>query len=65
MVERAKENGIGVDTASVSELLQALEAGVKPELIVVTAAIKTEKLLQMAVENNVLVIPDNQESAIY
>lgn len=61
VVKRAKENGIGVDTASLMELKQALEAGVKPELLVVTAAIKTEKLLQMAVENDVLVILDNPD----
>jgi diaminopimelate decarboxylase len=61
VVKRAKEKGIGVDTASVRELLQALEAGIKPEHLVVTAAIKTEKLLQLAVENNVLVILDNQD----
>ncbi len=61
VVNRAKENRIGVDTASERELLQALEVGVSPELLVITAAIKTEKLLQMAVENNVLVILDNQD----
>ena len=37
------------------------EAGVKPEHLVVTAAIKSEKLLQLAVENNVLVILDNHD----
>ncbi len=63
VVKRAKENRIGVDTASARELLQAIEAGVKPEHLVVTAAIKTEKLLQMAVENNVLVILDNQDES--
>ena len=61
VVKHAKEKGIGLDAASFRELQQALEAGVKPELLVVTAAIKTEKLLQMAVENNVLVILDNQD----
>ncbi len=61
VVKRAKENGIGVDTASVRELMQALEAGMKPEQLVVTAAIKTEKLLEVAVKNNVLVILDNQD----
>lgn len=61
VVKRAKENGIGVDTASYRELLQALEAGIKPEHLVVTAAIKTEKLLKKAAENSVLVILDNQD----
>ncbi|MEX2350040.1 MAG: Y4yA family PLP-dependent enzyme [Flavobacteriaceae bacterium] len=61
VVKRAAQNGIGVDTASYCELQQALEAGVKPELLVVTAAIKTAQLLQLAVENNVLVILDNQD----
>ncbi|TCO11083.1 diaminopimelate decarboxylase [Natronoflexus pectinivorans] len=61
IVKCAQENGIGVDTASYRELLQALEAGVKSENLTVTAAIKTEKLLQLAVENNVLVILDNED----
>ncbi len=61
VVQRARENGIGVDVASTRELLQALEAGVKTEHLVVTAAIKSEKLLQLAVENNVTVILDNQD----
>lgn len=61
VVKRAMENGIGVDTASYTELQQALEAGVQPERLVVTAAIKTEQLMQLAVENNILVILDNQD----
>ncbi|MBA3986101.1 MAG: alanine racemase [Flavobacteriales bacterium] len=61
VVKRAAEMGIGVDTASYRELEQALEAGVNPELLVVTAAIKNAKLLQLAVEKNVLVILDNQD----
>lgn len=61
VVKRAKENKIGVDTASFRELQQALEVGVDPELLVVTAVIKTEKLLNLAVENHILVILDNQD----
>lgn len=61
VVKRAAQNRIGVDTASYRELQQALEAGVKPELLVVTAAIKTKELIQLAAENNVLVILDNQD----
>ncbi len=61
VVERAAQNGIGVDTASYRELKQALEAGVSPELLVVTAAIKTAQLLELAVEHNVLVIIDNPD----
>ena len=61
LLKRSRENEIGVDTASFKELLEALEAGVEPELLVVTAAVKTEKLLKLAVENNVLVILDNRD----
>tara|TARA_R110000850_G_scaffold268138_1_gene399472 strand:+ start:65554 stop:66930 length:1377 start_codon:yes stop_codon:yes gene_type:complete len=64
VVKRAAQNGIGVDTASYRELQQALDAGVKPELLVVTAAIKTKELLQLAVENNVVVILDNQDECL-
>lgn len=61
LVKRSMENGIGVDTASFRELQQALEMGVDPGNLVVTAAIKTKKLLQLAVEKNVLVILDNRD----
>ncbi|MBZ9650919.1 type III PLP-dependent enzyme domain-containing protein [Psychroflexus montanilacus] len=61
LVKRAEQNGIGVDTASFRELQQALEAGVNPKRLVVTAAIKSKKLLKLAVENEVLVILDNQD----
>lgn len=61
VVKRAKEKGIGVDTASYKELQQALEAGVSPETLVVTAAIKTEKLMTLATKNNVLVMLDNHD----
>lgn len=63
VVKRAAQNGIGVDTASLRELKQALEAGVDPVLLVVTAAIKTAELMQLAVENDVLVILDNRDEA--
>lgn len=61
LVKRALKNNIGVDTASYKELQQALVAGVNSEKLVVTAAIKTEELLALAVEQNVLVILDNKD----
>lgn len=64
LVKRSMEQGIGVDTASYRELEQALEVGVDSKKLVVTAAIKTEKLLKLAVQNEVLVILDNQDECI-
>ena len=43
-VRQAKSLKIGVDTASANELAQCLKLGYNPDKIVLTAAIKNEKL---------------------
>ena len=60
-VKRAGEMGIGVDTASHRELEQALEAGVPAARIVLTAAIKEDRTLRLALLNDVLIILDNDD----
>ena len=60
-VNRAGELGIGVDTASHRELQQALEAGVPTPRLVLTAAIKEERTLRLALLNGVLIILDNED----
>ena len=60
-VKRAGAMGIGVDTASHRELEQALEAGVPVSRLVLTAAIKEERALRLALQNDVLIILDNED----
>lgn len=60
-VRQAKSLKIGVDTASANELIQCLKLGYNHDSIVLTAAIKNENLLDIAVKNRVLVIADNND----
>jgi diaminopimelate decarboxylase len=57
----AKRQGFGVDTASYTELKECLELGPDPQKLVLTAAIKTEKLVRLALQNRVLMILDNAD----
>jgi diaminopimelate decarboxylase len=58
-VSEAKAANIGVDTASYQELADCIEVGLPSDKIVLTAAIKSRKLLELAVNNEVLVVLDN------
>ncbi|MFH1522522.1 MAG: alanine racemase [Patescibacteria group bacterium] len=60
-VRQAKSLKIGVDTASANELRQCLEVGYNPSKIVLTAAIKNEKLLDLVVKKRILVMVDNYD----
>lgn len=53
--------GQGVDTASLNELRQCLEAGISAQVLLVTAAVKNKNLLELAVENHVTVVLDNRD----
>ncbi len=55
----AAELGEGVDTASFEELAQCLEAGIDPAQLISTAAVKSSRLLELAVEHHVTIIIDN------
>ncbi|MCL7987269.1 Y4yA family PLP-dependent enzyme [Sphingobacterium sp. lm-10] len=55
----AAELGEGVDTASFEELAQCLEAGINPAQLISTAAVKTQRLMELAVDNGVTIIIDN------
>lgn len=61
LVQAAHQLGFGVDTASYRELHQCLELGLPANRLVLTAAIKNERLLRLAAENDVLVIIDNED----
>lgn len=55
----AAKAGEGVDTASHKELQQCLEAGIPGEQLILTAAVKNQPLLELAVEEHVTIIIDN------
>ncbi|MFN3997352.1 alanine racemase [Algoriphagus sp.] len=61
LAKKAFDYGQGVDTASFRELKQCLDAGIPAKALLVTAAVKNRKLLELAVENQVTVVIDNRD----
>ncbi|MDF4222624.1 Y4yA family PLP-dependent enzyme [Maribacter sp. M208] len=61
LVKQAFASGIGVDTASFKELEQSLVLGGNSENLVLTAAIKTEAQIKLAIEHGVPIILDNED----
>lgn len=57
----ANEYGFGVDTASLNEIKECVQAGLSAERITITAAIKNRELLTYAVENQIPVVLDNED----
>ncbi|MDY3127741.1 MAG: FAD/NAD(P)-binding protein [Corynebacterium sp.] len=57
-VDAVAEAGHGVDVASLRELTQVLEAGVAGKNIILSAAIKPQELLRLAVANGVTISVD-------
>ncbi|PRY88554.1 diaminopimelate decarboxylase [Mongoliibacter ruber] len=57
----AKEAGFGVDTASLNEIKDCVAAGINPDKITVTAAVKTPELLEYVVAHQIPVILDNRD----
>ncbi len=57
--KQAAKLGEGVDTASFEELAQCLEAGINPAQLISTAAVKTQRLMELAVDNHVTIVIDN------
>lgn len=53
--------GQGADTASYRELKQCLDAGIHPNNLVLTGAVKNEKLLSLAVDHHVTIVLDNYD----
>lgn len=60
-VDAARDAGLGVDVASELELTETLDAGVGPERIVLTAAVKSRALLERAARSGVTVVLDHVE----
>jgi diaminopimelate decarboxylase len=63
-VDEALRLGLGVDVASERELGQALERGVPPARIVVTAAVKPAGLLELCAARGPTVVVDNEDELI-
>ncbi|WP_394216562.1 Y4yA family PLP-dependent enzyme [Brachybacterium vulturis] len=63
LVEAVRRSGLGLDVGSHRELEQALELGIPPSDIVVTAAIKPLPLLRLALEAGTTLVLDNLDEA--
>ncbi|WCZ31529.1 FAD/NAD(P)-binding protein [Corynebacterium massiliense] len=57
-VDAARDNGHGIDVASLRELTQVLDRGVDPQRIILSAAIKPDELLTRAVGAGVVISVD-------
>lgn len=57
--DTARDTGNGVDVASENELRQVLGRGMPGERIILSAAIKPDELLQLAIDNGVVISADN------
>jgi len=60
-VKEANRLGFGVDTASLRELKQCLDQGCDPDKLVLTAAVKNEQLMRLALQHGVLMVLDNKD----
>jgi diaminopimelate decarboxylase len=60
-VREAKDEGIGVDTASLQELKETLELDVPPDTITVTAVGKERDLVSLAVSRGCIIVVDNHD----
>jgi diaminopimelate decarboxylase len=58
-VAAANRNGIGVDTASLAEVIETLALGVPAESIIVTAIGKERELVSKAISSGCLLVVDN------
>lgn len=61
LVWAAKEFGFGVDTASLNEIKDCIQAGLNPDKITVTAAVKNRELLSYVVAHQIPIILDNND----
>lgn len=59
--KEAQRLGFGVDTAGYRELKQCLELGCSPDSIILTAAVKNERLVRLALANDVVMMLDNED----
>ncbi|AZA11861.1 FAD/NAD(P)-binding protein [Corynebacterium gerontici] len=62
-VDAARDHGHGIDVASERELQQVLDRGVPGERIILSAAIKPDRLLRLAIANSVCISADSRAEA--
>src|SRR5699024_11548900 len=60
-VDAVRDAGHGVDVASERELRQVLDRGVAGERIILSAAIKPDRLLKLAISNGVVISADSRD----
>lgn len=60
-VDTVRDSGHGVDVASERELSQVLGRGVPGERIILSAAIKPDRLLELAINNGVVISADSRD----
>ncbi|WP_430867282.1 Y4yA family PLP-dependent enzyme [Demequina aurantiaca] len=61
LVTAANDAGLGLDVASLAELRQCLDLGVRGEAIIVTAAVKSRELIRLALDSGALISLDNAD----
>lgn len=61
MVRAANAAGLGLDVASFTELRQCLDLGVPGDAVIVTAAVKSRALIDLALSSGALVSLDNSD----
>lgn len=61
VVTAAQRAGIGVDVASLRELQTALDTGIAPDRVIVTAAVKPRALLEAAIGRGCIVSADDED----
>lgn len=64
LVDAAAQGGLGLDVASLHELQQCLDRGVRANDLIVTAAVKSRELLELAVRSGVIISLDNQDELL-
>jgi diaminopimelate decarboxylase len=57
--------GSGIDVNSEGEMIRALQAGVKPEKIILSGVGKTAREIELALKNNLLMIKAESDQEIY
>lgn len=60
-VSAAADAGIGVDTASLSELTETISLGVDPQKVTVTAIGKSSELISTAIQFGAMIVVDNSD----
>ncbi len=60
-VDAARAAGAGIDVASENELIDTLDCGVHPNKMICTAAIKSDRLIERCLRDNITLTIDNQD----